>query len=89
MGVKGLKRYIENNIRAQYGNWIINKKRYKTLITKKTIEQNFSIKNNNSLSLIVDAYAYFYCLGDKLNWFIFDNLNLINLLKKVSYNSSL
>ncbi|ORX80719.1 PIN domain-like protein [Anaeromyces robustus] len=49
---------------------------------KASMKTNKLSKDNNSLKLIVDANAFFYYLGYKLNWFNFDMLNFFNILQK-------
>jgi len=90
MGVRGLNKYIKENIRPNYKYWQLNKTKYKSLIIEKNdvVENKLSntVKNkNSSINLVIDGYSYFYYLADELNWFIYDNINLINLLTKVLY----
>jgi len=79
MGVKGLNGYINNNILPNSNKWILDKQTYGKLSSKQPVK----INNKNGLNLIIDASAYFYYLLEKINWFVFDNLELLNLLEGV------
>ncbi|OUM68409.1 hypothetical protein PIROE2DRAFT_58076 [Piromyces sp. E2] len=85
MGVKGLNKYITENIRPSYKYWKLNKTLYKSFTCedyqKFKLSENTK-KNNDSITLIIDGYSYYYSLAYKLNWFIYDNLKLIELLQK-------
>ncbi|ORX85584.1 PIN domain-like protein [Anaeromyces robustus] len=84
MGVRTLNSYVNSNIRPQYNKWILNKKLYKKLVNFKTENELDEYKNatDKPITLIIDALAYLYYVSNKLNWFIYDNLKLFNLLKK-------
>jgi len=86
MGVKGLNSYISRNIRPSYKYWKLDKTLYKSLTCEdfQKYKEPEIIKNeNNSVILIIDGHSFYFSLANKLNWFIYDNLKLIELLQKV------
>jgi len=97
MGVKKLNTYVNENIKFISKNWSINIKEYNRLRknSNKSNSKNGSNKKNEGLSkssskkegicLILDGNSFFYYLGFRTNWFIFDLFSLIKLLQKVIY----
>jgi hypothetical protein len=78
MGVQGLNKEIGNNLRPMYGEWRLDREVYRNLNTNQRVKKN----ENGTLNLIIDANAYFYYLSGMINWFIYDNKDLLDLMKK-------
>ncbi|KAL6635521.1 PIN domain-like protein [Neocallimastix sp. 'constans'] len=101
MGVKKLNTYVNENIKFISKNWSINIKEYNRLRknTNKPNSKNGSNKKNEGkneglskssskkegICLILDGNSFFYYLGFRTNWFIFDLFSLIKLLQKYLY----
>jgi len=88
MGVKGLNKYIKENIRPKYRYWKLDKNFYHALLQNEFVDKNalpekINNKTKDTVNLIVDAYSYYFILADEINWFIYDNLDLLKLLEKV------
>jgi len=91
MGIKNLTSYSNNNIELTTYQWRVNKSLYHELrklnsSNIKNFNQRQKKENNNigNINLIVDAKTFFYNLGGRINWFVFDSLSLLKLLRKVN-----
>ncbi|ORX77602.1 hypothetical protein BCR32DRAFT_302481 [Anaeromyces robustus] len=85
MGVRGLNSFVKKSIYLPTQKWIINETKYNILktINDSNKKSDISLKDNSgNITLIIDGNAYFYYLSDELNWFIFDNLKIFELLHK-------
>jgi len=89
MGVKKLSTFVKDNIKLKTQKWTINQEEYKKFFpygdksndTQK--KENSNSGNKNGLRLIIDANAFFYYLGYKLNWFNFDIFQFLNFFQRV------
>jgi len=87
MGIKYFTTYVNKNIELIPQEWTVNKKFFYELrsLCSSNIKQFNPINNNkeDNLNLIIDGKSFFYSFGYKLNWFVYDNLCLLRLLRKV------
>ena len=90
MGVTGLNRNLNKctNFSFYHGEWVLDRQVYKDLSTKQQVEidKNKNSYQNDKVNLVIDASALFYYLCGKISWFVYDNLNLLELLKEVLIN---
>ncbi|ORX79244.1 PIN domain-like protein [Anaeromyces robustus] len=85
MGVKKLSGFVTNNITLSTIQLVVNKKKCTDLCKgSKNLNEIFPTDKNsskNDINLIIDANAFFYHLGNQLNWFNFDNLAFLKHLE--------
>lgn len=89
MGVQNLISYIRNNIQLIPQQWEINNKTYYSLSQlqnnkDKNIVFSYNKTKKGDINIIIDAKSYFHFLDSKVNWFVYDNLSLLKLLRKVN-----
>eukprot|EP00833_Pecoramyces_ruminatium_P017975 jgi/Orpsp1_1/1192007/evm.model.d7180000089957.1 len=86
MGVRGLTKFVNNNIPLSIQKWSIDKNEYESIQeidnSNRPPEVKKPTSKNNNLNIIIDGKSYFHYLGNKLNWFIFDYLSIIEQLQK-------
>jgi len=89
MGIQNLNPYIRNNIQLIPQQWEINNETYYSLsqLQNNKDENNFFSYNKTKkgdINIVIDAKSYFNFLYSKVNCFVYDNLSLLKLLRKVS-----
>ncbi|OUM68374.1 hypothetical protein PIROE2DRAFT_3974 [Piromyces sp. E2] len=80
MGVNKLTTFVKENIELKTYKWVINQEEYKSYFPYNKENNNSTTQkrerkvpgNSGDLKLIIDANAFLYYLGYKLNWFNFD-----------------
>jgi len=90
MGVQNLLPYIQNNIQLIPQQWKVDSKTYYSLSQLQNYkDSDIAISYNKikkgDINIIVDARSYFHYLDSKVNWFVYDNLSLLKILRKVSF----
>jgi len=89
MGFKGLNTYVTKNIQPSCYFWKLNKTLYRVLSSEDIHETKLlesKSNKNGSVNLIIDGYSYLFSIANKLNWFVYDNYNLLKWCKKVFLN---
>jgi len=84
--VKGLYSYVNKNINPFHSSWKLNKEKYKLIESSKQLNNDMlNIKNDNPIYIIIDGAGYFFHIAEKINWFNYDNIDFLNILRKVCF----